>query len=277
MSGGDSDISITRRGLMLVLSSPSGAGKTTISRRLLDEDPNLVLSISATTRPKRPAEVEGKDYLFVTAEHFGEMVEAGAFLEHATVFGNAYGTPRAPVDAHLGAGRDVLFDIDWQGTQQVAEKALNDLVRVFILPPSTEELERRLEEPGPGQRRGGARPHGQGGGRDEPLRGIRLHRGQPGRRCLGRPGAEDPRRRALAPAPPDRPARLRRRPAKSRANPRDPRASPGRAGRRRRCRVPRPGRSRGCPPRRAGPLPARRRGASGSAAASCGAGRRQRR
>ncbi len=139
------DTTITRRGLMLVLSSPSGAGKTTISRRLLAENPNLVLSISATTRPKRPAEAEGKDYYFISPERFQGMVRGGEFLEHATVFGHAYGTPLAPVEANLCNGQDVLFDIDWQGTQQVAEKAPNDLVRVFILPPSTEELERRLK------------------------------------------------------------------------------------------------------------------------------------
>ena len=139
-----SGTTITRRGLMLVLSSPSGAGKTTISRRLLAENPNLVLSISATTRPKRPAEEEGKDYSFITPERFDEMVRLGAFLEYANVFGHSYGTPLAPVEAQLRDGQDVLFDIDWQGTQQVAEKAPNDLVRVFILPPSTEELEQRL-------------------------------------------------------------------------------------------------------------------------------------
>jgi guanylate kinase len=135
---------IERRGLMLVLSSPSGAGKTVISRALLDRDAEISLSISATTRPMRPGEADGRDYFFVTGERFEEMVAQGAFLEHATVFGHRYGTPRAPVEESLGAGRDVLFDIDWQGTQQVAEKARDDLVRVFILPPSTAELERRL-------------------------------------------------------------------------------------------------------------------------------------
>ncbi len=129
---------------MLVLSSPSGAGKTVISRALLDRDAEISLSISATTRPKRPGEEDGRDYLFVTGEHFEEMVAQGAFLEHATVFGHRYGTPRAPVEESLGGGHDVLFDIDWQGTQQVAEEARDDLVRVFILPPSTVELERRL-------------------------------------------------------------------------------------------------------------------------------------
>jgi guanylate kinase len=135
---------IKRRGLMLVLSSPSGAGKTTISRALLERDGNLSLSISATTRPMRPGEKEGVHYHFVDQRAFGRMVTEGALLEHALVFGNSYGTPRAPVDKSLAEGRDVLFDIDWQGTQQLAEKARKDLVAVFILPPSTEELERRL-------------------------------------------------------------------------------------------------------------------------------------
>lgn len=135
---------IKRRGLMLVLSSPSGAGKTTISRRLLDSDGNLSLSISATTRPPRPGEAEGKDYFFVSQERFAAMVAGGELLEHAVVFGNNYGTPRAPVETALERGRDVLFDIDWQGTQQLRETARDDLVSVFILPPSTAELERRL-------------------------------------------------------------------------------------------------------------------------------------
>jgi len=138
------DTHIKRRGLMLVLSSPSGAGKTTISRRLLDTDDNLSLSISATTRPSRPGETDGKDYYFVTPDRFSAMVDGGELLEHALVFGNNYGTPRAPVEQALETGRDVLFDIDWQGTQQVRETARDDLVSVFILPPSTAELERRL-------------------------------------------------------------------------------------------------------------------------------------
>ena len=129
---------------MLVLSSPSGAGKTTISRRLLDTDGNLSLSVSATTRPPRPGEVDGQDYFFVAQDRFDAMVSAGELLEHALVFGNRYGTPRAPVEQALEGGRDVLFDIDWQGTQQVREAAREDLVSVFILPPSTAELERRL-------------------------------------------------------------------------------------------------------------------------------------
>ncbi len=138
------DTNIKRRGLMLVLSSPSGAGKTTISRRLLETDDNLSLSISATTRPPRPGEVDGKDYFFVGDDRFTEMVEQGGLLEYAVVFGNNYGTPRPPVEKALEVGGDVLFDIDWQGTQQVREAARDDLVSVFILPPSTVELERRL-------------------------------------------------------------------------------------------------------------------------------------
>jgi len=136
--------SIGRRGLMLVMSSPSGAGKTTISRALLDRDPGISMSVSATTRAPRPGEVEGKDYYFVSVERFQAMVEAGEFLEHARVFDNYYGTPRAPVEAVLRQGRDVLFDIDWQGTQQMRDTARADLVSVFVLPPSVKELERRL-------------------------------------------------------------------------------------------------------------------------------------
>ncbi len=137
---------IARRGLMLVVSSPSGAGKSTLARRLLESDPLISMSVSVTTRPKRANEVDGKDYFFVSRERFEEMVHEGAFLEHATVFGNRYGTPAAAVEKILAKGRDVLFDIDWQGAQQLAQKAKDDLVRVFILPPSRSELERRLNE-----------------------------------------------------------------------------------------------------------------------------------
>ncbi|MEJ0044608.1 MAG: guanylate kinase [Rhizomicrobium sp.] len=136
---------IARRGLMLVLSSPSGAGKTTLARRLLESDPGIFMSVSATTRAKRPSEVEARDYFFVAHPRFEEMVKAGDFLEHATVFDHRYGTPKAPVMAALDAGRDVLFDIDWQGTQQLAERARQDLVSIFVLPPSHDELERRLK------------------------------------------------------------------------------------------------------------------------------------
>ncbi len=135
---------IKRRGLMLVLSSPSGAGKTTISRAILQSDPNVNMSISCTTRKKRPGEVAGVDYHFTSQEDFNLMINRGQFLEYAQVFGNMYGTPKEPVDLTLHAGGDVLFDIDWQGTQQLKEKAREDLVSVFILPPSSKELERRL-------------------------------------------------------------------------------------------------------------------------------------
>jgi guanylate kinase len=136
---------IVRRGLMLVLSSPSGAGKTTLARRLLDSDPEMTMSVSATTRRPRQGEVEGKDYFFVTSSMFTGMVQGDAFLEHAVVFGNHYGTPKEPVMLALAKGRDVLFDIDWQGTQQLRQQAGDDLVSIFVLPPSHEELERRLK------------------------------------------------------------------------------------------------------------------------------------
>ena len=138
------DTMITRRGLMLVLSSPSGAGKTSISRALLEQDDALTLSVSATTRARRPGEVHGRDYLFVDPEEFTLMINRRELLEHAKVFGNYYGTPRQQVEQTLAEGSDVLFDIDWQGTQQMADQARADLVSVFILPPSTAELERRL-------------------------------------------------------------------------------------------------------------------------------------
>lgn len=135
---------IQRRGLMLVLSSPSGAGKTTISRRLLEDDAMLDMSISATTRTPRPSETNGVDYHFVSHKDFGQMRDDNELLEYAKVFDNYYGTPRQPVEDALQSGRDVLFDIDWQGTQQLQEAAADDLVRVFILPPSAGELEKRL-------------------------------------------------------------------------------------------------------------------------------------
>ena len=130
---------------MLVLSSPSGAGKTTLARRLLEADSGIVMSVSATTRPKRPTEVEGRDYFFVRGGAFDEMARANEFLEYATVFDHQYGTPKGPVMAALAQGRDVLFDIDWQGTQQLKERAREDLVSIFVLPPSHAELERRLK------------------------------------------------------------------------------------------------------------------------------------
>ena len=130
---------------MYVLSSPSGAGKSTIARAILEQDPHITMSVSATTRRKRPSETPGKDYCFIDRIEFDLMVNRQEFLEHAKVFGNYYGTPAAPVLKELEAGRDVLFDIDWQGTQQLVEKAREDLVRVFILPPTMVELEHRLE------------------------------------------------------------------------------------------------------------------------------------
>ena len=136
--------SLRRRGLMLVLSSPSGAGKSSISRALLARDGNIVMSVSYTTRAPRPGEVDGKDYHFVDEAHFTDLVANDGMLEHARVFDHHYGTPRAPVETAMAQGRDVLFDIDWQGTQQLAQNARADLVSVFILPPSMEELERRL-------------------------------------------------------------------------------------------------------------------------------------
>ncbi|MGC6511684.1 MAG: guanylate kinase [Parvibaculales bacterium] len=129
---------------MLVLSSPSGAGKTTISRRLLEQDDMLTMSVSATTRAPRDSETDGVDYHFVSTEAFGIMQNEGQLLEYAKVFGNYYGTPRGPVEETLMQGRDVLFDIDWQGTQQLQEAAADDLVRVFILPPSAAALQERL-------------------------------------------------------------------------------------------------------------------------------------
>jgi guanylate kinase len=137
-----------RRGLLIVLSSPSGAGKTTIARMLLDADSEVTMSVSATTRPQRPGEVEGVDYHFVDDAEFDRLIAVGEFVEWAPVFGYRYGTPKAPVKDALRDGRDILFDIDWQGTQQLHSAMGEDLVRIFILPPSMAELERRLRERG---------------------------------------------------------------------------------------------------------------------------------
>jgi len=131
---------------MLVLSSPSGAGKSTLARKLLEQDGNITMSVSATTRPRRTGETNGIDYHFVSSQEFMAMRDADELLEWAEVFGNYYGTPRAAVERELDAGRDVLFDIDWQGTQQLHEKRGNDMVRVFVLPPSAPELEDRLQQ-----------------------------------------------------------------------------------------------------------------------------------
>jgi guanylate kinase len=133
-----------RRGLMLVMSSPSGAGKTSISRRVLELEPELALSISVTTRPQRPGEIDGVHYFFIDQKRFDAMVRQGELLEHARVYGHSYGTPRPAVEAALASGRDVLFDIDWQGAQQLRVAAADDMVGLFILPPSLVELERRL-------------------------------------------------------------------------------------------------------------------------------------
>ncbi|HUC65936.1 MAG TPA: guanylate kinase [Stellaceae bacterium] len=135
---------IARRGILLVLSSPSGAGKTTITRALVQRDANVKISVSVTTRPKRAGEVDGQHYHFISQAAFDEMVAKGELLEHAVVFGNCYGTPRAPVEAVLGAGGDIVSDIDWQGTQQLKSTVRGDLVSVFILPPSMAALEQRL-------------------------------------------------------------------------------------------------------------------------------------
>jgi guanylate kinase len=144
MARGGKGKAIARRGLMLVLSSPSGAGKTTLSRMLLTSERGIELSISVTTRAKRRGEINGRHYHFIDRKRFDQLVRAGDLLEYAEVFGNGYGTPRRPVERALKAGRDVLFDIDWQGTQQLRERARDDLVSVFLLPPSSGELARRL-------------------------------------------------------------------------------------------------------------------------------------
>ena len=137
-----------RRGLMFILSSPSGTGKTTIARRLLDHDADIRMSVSVTTRPIRPGEVDGRDYHFASQDQFDRMVEAEEFMEWAHVFGHSYGTPKAQIRAGLKTGQDFLFDIDWQGTQQLFQKAETDVVRVFLLPPSLDELRRRLTSRG---------------------------------------------------------------------------------------------------------------------------------
>ncbi|HML10588.1 MAG TPA: guanylate kinase [Stellaceae bacterium] len=141
---GSTPPAIRRRGFLLVLSSPSGAGKTTITRRLLERDSTLSLSVSVTTRPRRSNEIDGRDYRFIDQEKFERMAVGGELLEHATVFGHSYGTPREPIETALAAGRDIVTDIDWQGTQQISSKAGADLVTIFVLPPSKEALEARL-------------------------------------------------------------------------------------------------------------------------------------
>jgi guanylate kinase len=146
MSAPSAKESIRRRGFLLVLSSPSGAGKTTITRRLIERDATLSLSVSVTTRPPRPGERDGTDYRFIDQARFDRMVAGGELLEHATDFDHRYGTPRTPIEAALAAGHDIVTDIDWQGTQQLAESVPHDLVRVFVLPPSLAALESRLRQ-----------------------------------------------------------------------------------------------------------------------------------
>jgi len=139
------EIKAKRRGLMVVLSSPSGAGKTTLTRKLLKENPDMAMSVSATTRSPRPGETDGEDYYFISKNKFAQMIDDEAFLEHARVFDNFYGTPRAPVEQALEDSRDIVFDIDWQGAQQLTQAAADDLVKIFILPPNMRELEKRLK------------------------------------------------------------------------------------------------------------------------------------
>ena len=204
---------VARRGLMLVLSSPSGAGKTTLSRRLLEADPEVELSISVTTRPQRPGEIAGHDYHFVEASRFAAMRDAGELLEWAQVFGNFYGTPRAPVERALAQGRDVLFDVDWQGTQQLRETAPGDLVSIFVLPPSVAELEQRLHRRA--QDSDGVIRGRMARAADEmkSLGRVRLRRRQShDRGCVCR-CPRDPRRRASEARAPDWTFRLRARPA----------------------------------------------------------------
>jgi guanylate kinase len=145
MSAPPANEAVHRRGFLLVLSSPSGAGKTTITRRLIERDSTLSLSVSVTTRPPRPGETDGRDYRFINQARFDRMVAEGELLEHATVFDHNYGTPRQPIEAALAAGRDVVTDIDWQGTRQLGASLPHDIVSVFVLPPSMEALEARLK------------------------------------------------------------------------------------------------------------------------------------
>lgn len=138
------EMKLNRRGIMVVLSSPSGAGKTTLTKKILNTNRNILMSVSATTRQPRPGEVDGEDYIFLSKSKFSEMIENDEFLEYAKVFDNFYGTPRAPVETALARGFDIVFDIDWQGAQQLTQAAANDLVKIFILPPNMRELENRL-------------------------------------------------------------------------------------------------------------------------------------
>ncbi len=178
MSKDNPSSAIARRGLLLVLSSPSGAGKTTLSRRLLEREDDLVMSVSVTTRKPRPGEVDGKDYHFISREQFDGMAANGELLEYAEVFGNGYGTPLEPVLNWLSSGRDVLFDIDWQGTQQIHARMHDDLVRIFILPPSAEELRDRLVRRAQDFDVRRRQAHGGSFQRDQPLGRVRLRADQ---------------------------------------------------------------------------------------------------
>ncbi len=204
---------IARRGLMLVLSSPSGAGKTTLSRRLLDEDKGVTLSVSVTTRKMRPGEKAGRDYTFIDRKGFDALIEKDELLEWAEVFDNYYGTPRKPVMDALAAGHDVLFDIDWQGTQQLREKARNDLVSVFILPPSVPELEQRLHKRAQDDYETIHRRMAKASDEIESLGRVRLRRDQPRSRSGFRRRQGSAGRRAGQARAPAGPLRLRARAA----------------------------------------------------------------
>ena len=202
---------MARRGLLYIVSSPSGAGKTTLARRLLAADPNIAMSVSVTTRPSRPGERDGVDYHFVDRDRFEIMKDRGDLLEWARVFDNQYGTPRAPVEAAILAGEDVLFDIDWQGAQQLSEKMPGDVVRVFVLPPSGPVLEERLKARA--QEFAGNRRAAHGGGirRNQPLARLRLRDRQQRSRNKRKLGAGDPYRRAPQTCPPSWPFGVRAR------------------------------------------------------------------
>ena len=211
---------IARRGIMLVVSSPSGAGKTTLTRNLLEQEENVSLSISVTTRARRASEIDGVHYHFIPRRRFETMRDADELLEWAEVHGNYYGTPREPVETALAAGRDMLFDIDWQGTQQLYAKMRADVVSVFVLPPSASELKARLERRAEDIRRRHHPPPAQRGGRDPALERIRLRPGQSRPRQELRAPARDPDRRASEARAEAEPAGLRvraaRRPAQDR-------------------------------------------------------------
>ena len=200
---------IARRGLMLVLSSPSGAGKTTLARRLIEDEPGVAMSVSHTTRARRKGEKDGRDYHFVDRDTFTRMRERGEFLEWAVVFDNFYGTPRHPAEQALAEGRDVLFDVDWQGASSLRDKAKDDVVTVFILPPTAADLEQRLNVRAQDPPEIGAAPHARRQQRNPALGRVRLRRDQLRYRAVGGGGARHPRRRAPAPLAADRPQGFR--------------------------------------------------------------------